>query len=205
MDLTVLAQRARALADRLGRRVVIGIAGAPGAGKSTVAEGLVAALGARAVLVPMDGYHLSQQVLESLARADRKGAPDTFDAASLNHLLGRIREAGDETIYFPVFDRNIEEPIAAGGAVTAAHDIVVVEGNYLLLGEGEWADTRTQLDEAWFLTLDPEVRRERLVARHVKYGRSPQSAADWVAEVDEPNAVRIDAGRAAADLVIASD
>lgn len=204
MDLIRLAGRARALVDRLGRRVVIGIVGAPGAGKSTLAEALVAELGERAVLLPMDGYHLSQQVLEGLGRADRKGAPDTFDAAGLNHLLDRVRDAR-EAVYFPVFDRSIEQPIAAGGAVEPHHDIVVVEGNYLLLDEGDWAATRVRLDEAWFLALDQQERTARLVARHVRFGRSPGAAAAWVETVDEPNAVRIEACRSLADLVIPVD
>ena len=202
MELNLLCERTRALADRLGRRVVIGIVGAPGAGKSTLAEALVAALGARAVLIPMDGYHLSQRVLDELGLSDRKGAPETFDAAGLNQLLDRVHNETDQVVYFPVFDRSLEEPIAAGGGVQPNQDIVVVEGNYLLLDQGEWRGTRTRLDEAWSIEVDPELRRARLLARHVRFGRSPQSAADWVATVDEPNARRIKANSAPADLVI---
>ena len=154
------------------------------------------------MLIPMDGYHLSQRVLDELGLSDRKGAPETFDAAGLNQLLDRVHNETDQVVYFPVFDRSLEEPIAAGGGVQPNQDIVVVEGNYLLLDQGEWRGTRTRLDEAWSIEVDPELRRARLLARHVRFGRSPQSAADWVATVDEPNARRIKANSAPADLVI---
>lgn len=204
MNLTVaeLARRAVELADSRPGRVLIAITGSPGAGKSTLAKALAGELGARAVLVPMDGYHLSQHVLEELGRASRKGAPDTFDAAGLACLLGRIRAEADAPIYFPVFNRAIEEPIAAGGVVEPRHDIVLIEGNYLLLDAPAWTGLRPFFDQAWHLTVDPEVRIQRLTERHIEFGRTPAQAADWVRTVDEPNAQLIEASSSSADLLV---
>ena len=196
-----LAERARRLADARGGRVLIAVVGAPGAGKSTLSEELVDALGARAALVPMDGFHYSQQVLEQLGRAERKGAPDTFDADGLLALLGRLRTATG-TVYAPVFDRSIEEPIAAGATVAASADIVIVEGNYLLLADGAWAGVRELVDESWFLRVPQAVRTRRLVERHMRFGRSPADAAAWVDEVDEPNARLIEASADRAELIV---
>lgn len=204
LTLDDLAERARRLADGRGARVLIGVVGAPGAGKSTVSEALVARLGARAALVPMDGFHLSQHVLERLGRAERKGAADTFDAAGLAALLERIRTASGD-VYAPTFDRSIEEPIAAGTVVPASADIVVVEGNYLLLGEGDWAGVQAALDEAWFVRIPHATRLERLVARHVRFGRTQLQAEAWVETVDEPNAHVIETSAAGADLVVELD
>lgn len=199
---TDLAHRARRLADDRGARVLIGIVGAPGAGKSTLAEALVAELGERAALVPMDGFHYSQHVLGLLGRADRKGAPDTFDAEGLAALLARIRTATGP-VYAPTFDRSIEEPIAAGTVVPAEADIVVVEGNYLLLDDGPWASLRALLDEAWFIRIPQDERMRRLVERHVRFGRTREAAEAWANDVDEPNARLIEASAGRADVTLA--
>lgn len=203
MALTVgeLSGRARALADERGRRVLIGIVGAPGAGKSTLSERLVRELGPRAGLVPMDGFHYSQRVLDQLGRAKRKGAPDTFDADGLAALLARLRDA-DGPVYAPTFDRSIEEPIAAGTVVPADADIVIVEGNYLLLDEGAWSNVARLFDETWFIRIPDEARIRRLVARHMKYGRTESAAKVWVERVDEPNARLIEASAVRADLIV---
>ncbi|WP_432150722.1 nucleoside/nucleotide kinase family protein [Streptomyces sp. bgisy029] len=194
--------RARSLAQT-GRRRVLGIAGPPGAGKSTVARRLVEALGGRAVLVPMDGFHLAGAELERLGRADRKGAPDTFDAAGYVALLRRLREPEPEhAVYAPAFDRALEEPVAGALAVPPGVPLVVTEGNYLLLDEGPWAAVRGLLDEVWFLDLDPEVRVRRLVERHVRYGKPPAYARAWVERSDEANARLVERGRGRADLVV---
>lgn len=198
---TDLAHRARRLADDHGARVLIGIVGAPGAGKSTLAEELVAELGERAALVPMDGFHYSQHVLGLLGRADRKGAPDTFDAEGLAALLARIRTATGP-VYAPTFDRSIEEPIAAGTVVPADADIVVVEGNYLLLDDGPWASLRALLDEAWFIRIPQDERMRRLVERHVRFGRTREAAEAWANDVDEPNARLIEASAGRADVTL---
>ncbi|MGO4462410.1 nucleoside/nucleotide kinase family protein [Streptomyces sp. M-16] len=202
MEWAELEERARALAAAGGRRI-LGIAGPPGAGKSTLAARLARALGPeRAVVVPMDGYHLAQAELVRLGRADRKGAPDTFDAAGYRALLGRLRAAAPEVVYAPAFDRALEEPVAGSIAVPPGVPLVITEGNYLLYEAGEWAGLRPLLDETWYLAPDDGLRVRRLVARHVLHGRSEADAARWVSRSDEANARLIEAGRHRADLVV---
>lgn len=195
-----LVRRAAGLAGS-GQRSLLGIAGAPGAGKSTLAGALVAALAGRAVLVPMDGFHVADDELDRLGRRGRKGAPDTFDAAGYVHLLRRLRERTDDVVYAPLFDRTRE--LAVAGALPVPRDVplVVTEGNYLL-ADGGFRAVRELLDQTWFLDLDPVTRHERLVARHVRHGRSPAQAERWVATSDRPNAALVQATRARADLVL---
>ena len=202
---------ARALAAA-GTRRVLGITGPPGAGKSTLSAALLAELPAGSVVVvPMDGYHLAQAELERLGRADRKGAPDTFDAAGFVALLARIAaqtpdDAGvDPTqgvVWAPLFRREIEEPIANAVPVDPRTPLVVVEGNYLLLADGAWAGVRPLLHECWYAAVPDDVRVERLVARHVAHGRSPQAAAEWVHRSDEANARLVATTAVRADLLV---
>ncbi|GAA4828944.1 nucleoside/nucleotide kinase family protein [Saccharopolyspora rosea] len=199
-----LVKRARALAET-GRRRVLGIAGAPGAGKGTVAERLLAELGPAAVLVPMDGFHLAEAELRRLGRHDRKGAPDTFDAAGYVALLRRIREAGPDTVYAPEFHREVEESYAGAIPVPPDVPLVITEGNYLLLDSHPWSPVRELLDEAWFLAPDDDLRVQRLVDRHVRYGRSPDEAREWVLRSDERNAALVSPTRIRADLVVDGD
>ncbi|MEU8774260.1 nucleoside/nucleotide kinase family protein [Streptomyces sp. NPDC048606] len=197
-----LERRAAALAGAGGRRI-LGIAGAPGSGKSTLAGRLAAALGPRrAVVVPMDGFHLAGRELARLGRAERKGAPDTFDVAGYVALLRRLRAAEPGVVYAPAFDRGLEEPVAGSVAVDAEVPLVITEGNYLLHGDGGWQEVRPLLDEVWFLAPDDGLRVGRLVERHVRYGKEPAHAAAWVARSDEANAALIAPGRARADLVV---
>lgn len=200
-----LAARARRLAVP-GRRRVLGLAGAPGAGKSTLAARLVARLDGLAVLVPMDGFHLAQAELERLGRAGRKGAPDTFDAAGYTALLARLRapEPGT-TVYAPAFDRSLEEPVAGSIPVGPDVPLVVTEGNYLLHDEGAWAGVLPLLDEAWYLELDDARRVPRLVERHVRFGKDGDRAERWVLDSDEPNARLVAPGRDRAHLVVTMD
>jgi pantothenate kinase len=184
------------------QRYMLGLAGAPGAGKSTVAQRLLEALPGRAVVVPMDGYHLANSELARLGRAARKGAPDTFDSAGYVALLARLRLRADEVVYAPEFRREIEEGIAGAIAVPPDVELIITEGNYLLFDEGHWAGVRAQLDAVWFVDIDDDVRRERLIARHMRYGRTAEQARDWVQTTDEPNAVLVNASRVRADLLV---
>jgi pantothenate kinase len=185
---------------RTGRRI-IGIAGAPGAGKTAYAARLVAESSVPAVQVPMDGFHLADSALVALGLRDRKGAPETFDAWGYAALLGRLRSA-TETVWAPGFERGLEQPLAGAIAVPPDVELVVTEGNYLLLDRPEWRAVRAELDEVWFLDLADDVRRARLVARHVEFGKSPDAARLWVARVDEPNAALVAASRERADRTV---
>jgi pantothenate kinase len=199
-----LVDRARALAG--GGRRLLGVAGAPGSGKSTIAHQVVAALGPDlARLVPMDGFHLAQRELERLGRADRKGAADTFDAAGFVSLLARLRSAEEAVVYAPEFRREIEEPIACAVPVPREIPLIVTEGNYLLVGDGDWAHVRPLLDEAWLVETDEELRQERLIARHIAFGKDPEYARAWSLGTDERNALLVASTRSQADLIIRLD
>lgn len=193
-------ERVDALLARGGRRL-LGLVGAPGGGKSTLAAALHAAYPGQSQVVPMDGFHLAGSELQRLGRAARKGAPDTFDAAGFAALLRRLRTPRDgETVYAPEFRRDIEEAVAGAIAVEPGLPLVITEGNYLLL-DGPWAAVRASLDEVWWVDGDEALRLERLHARHVRYGRTPAQATAWIASTDEPNARLIEATRARADFV----
>lgn len=201
-----LLVRARSL-PRHGRRAVLGISGSPGAGKSTLAEHLVRELNGAGdpwvAHVPMDGFHLADAELDRLGRRDRKGAPDTFDAAGYAALLRRLHEeAGAGTVYAPGFERVLEQPIAGAVPVEARVRLVVTEGNYLLLDTGAWARVRPSLDEVWFCELDESERLRRLVARHEEFGKSHAEAVAWVMRSDQRNAQLVAATRERADLVV---
>jgi pantothenate kinase len=195
-----LLDRARGLAR--GPRRILGLAGAPGSGKSTLADRLVRALSPAAVLVPMDGFHLAEAELRRLGRRDRKGAPDTFDAAGYVALLRRLREAGPDPVYAPVFDRHLEEAVAGSVRVGPETPLVVTEGNYLLLDQGPWAAVRPLLDEVWFVEVDDGLRLERLIRRHVAHGHAPAAARAWALGPDGANARLVAGTRARADLVL---
>lgn len=197
-------ERALGLASRGGRRL-LGIAGAPGAGKTTLARALagrVAEAGVDVSTVPMDGFHLANQELERLGRGDRKGAPDTFDAHGFVALIGRLHRADEPVVYAPAFDHGRNEPIAGAIAVPATISLVIIEGNYLLLDGDPWARIRDLLDEAWYVDLDEESRRRRLIARHTAHGKTPADAIAWALGPDERNAEVIRMSRDRADYVV---
>lgn len=195
-----LLGRARELVARPGR-AMLGIAGAPASGKSTLAERLVAALGGDAVLVPMDGFHLDDEVLRRHGSWERKGAIDTFDDAGFAHLLHCLRE-GVGTVYAPRFDRALEASIGCAIEVAASVPLIVTEGNYLLAESGAWPRARAALDEVWFLSIDADVRRQRLVERHIRFGRSPDEARARALGSDETNARLIEATAPRADRIM---
>lgn len=196
-------ERARELAARPGR-TLLGIAGPPGAGKSTLAARVADALGADAVVVPMDGFHLAQATLERLGRADRKGAPDTFDAAGFVALLHRLR-ASEETVWAPEYRRDLRHGVTGAIEVPATTPLVIVEGNYLLCDEAGFAPVRELLDETWFCEIDDGVRIERLIARHIATGKEPGFAREWVLGSDEANARLVATTRDRADRLVATD
>jgi pantothenate kinase len=201
---TGLADRARSLVKG-EKRAVLGIAGAPAAGKTTLAEELVRRLSATGVPVahvPMDGFHLADAELDRLGRRDRKGAPDTFDARGYAALLRRLREDEDEVVYAPGFERVIEQPIAGAIPVSREARLIVTEGNYLLVGDPLWRTVRPQLDEVWYVDLDQEERLRRLVERHVRFGKEEAAAIAWATGTDERNAEVIMATRDRADLIV---
>lgn len=186
-----------------GRRVMLGVVGPPGAGKSTLAAQLQAAFATRAQVLPMDGFHLATSQLRRLGRMHRQGAPDTFDAAGYVALLQRVRWQGtDEVVYAPDFNRELGEPIAGAIAVEPRTQLLIAEGNYLLLEQGDWAKVRGLLDEAWYVDVDDTLRRSRLIERHVQFGRTHEQACAWVEQTDEPNARLIAASRHRADRVV---
>ena len=184
------------------KRRIFGITGAPGVGKTTYALAQVSASGAPAAYVPMDGFHLADVALSALGRLDRKGAPDTFDAWGYAALLRRLRDERDHVVYAPGFERQLEQPIAGALAVPPDAQLVVTEGNYLLLDRPEWRYVREQLDEVVHLVTDDDVRRRRLVARHVEFGKTPAEAEAWVARVDDANAALVEAAAHRADRVV---
>ncbi|GAA5018312.1 nucleoside/nucleotide kinase family protein [Streptomyces siamensis] len=200
-----LLDRAAALV-RPGRRALLGLAGSPGAGKTTLAERLVRRLNGDGpdwvAHVPMDGFHLADVELDRLGRRDRKGAPDTFDAAGYAALLRRLREDEDDLVYAPGFERTLEQPLAGAVPVPRTARLIVTEGNYLLLRDDAWARARSQLDEVWFCELDEAARVRRLVARHEEFGKDHDTAVAWVLGTDQRNADLVASTRDRADLVV---
>ncbi len=187
-------------------RLLVGIAGAPGVGKSTVAGVAASALelaGLPSVVLPMDGFHLPQARLVELGRRDRMGAPDTFDVDGFVRVLGRLRTGG--TVHAPLFDREVEEAVPDALAIGPGIRVVLVDGNYLLHDADGWERVSPALDGVIMLTLDDATRRSRLIARHIRFGKTPDEARAWALGPDERNAALIAAGASRADLVVALD
>jgi pantothenate kinase len=199
-----LTDRAAALAST-GTRRILGITGAPGAGKSTVCAALLGSLGAQTALVGMDGFHYANRELQRLGRAHRKGAPDTFDVDGYVALLTRLRTPSEAPVYGPVFDRALEEPIGSAVPVFPATPLVLTEGNYLLVEDHGWAAVRAYLDEVWYLDVPPEVRERRLIRRRRSFGHERQAAEDWVRTVDGRNGHAVESSRSRADLIVHLD
>lgn len=200
-----LSELAARLAEsaREGRRYLLGLAGEPGAGKSTVAAHLASTLGADAVVVPFDGFHLASTLLHTQELRDRRGAIDTFDLAGYRLLIERLRRADEPVVYAPAYVREIEEPVAAAIAIPGGTPVVIVEGNYLLSDHPDLRVARSLLDQVWYLEVAADTRRRRLVQRHIRFGKTPVAARAWTEGSDEVNAAAIRATREGADLVVA--
>jgi pantothenate kinase len=197
-----LVGRASALAAR-GARVLLGITGPPGAGKTTLAHAVVEGLGpARAVLVPMDGFHLGDPTLVAWGRRDRKGAPDTFDVGGYVALLRRLRDQREAYVHAPDFDRALEASLGSAIPVAREVPLVVTEGNYLLSDDGAWAEVGPLLDESWFIDVPDDVRVRRLVRRREGYGADRATALAWATGSDQRNADVVAGTRPRADLAV---
>ncbi|SNR22900.1 nucleoside/nucleotide kinase family protein [Blastococcus mobilis] len=203
-SLQQLVDRAAALA-RPGSRRILGITGAPGAGKSTLCAALLPSLGDQAALVGMDGFHHANVELRRLGRSDRKGAPDTFDVDGYVALLTRLRARSPGPIYGPVFDRAHEEPIGSAVPVFPDVPLVITEGNYLLREDHGWSAVRACLDQLWYLDVPPEIREQRLIRRRESFGHERQAAEDWVRTVDGRNGRTVETSRSRAELVVHLD
>ncbi|MBT2550800.1 nucleoside/nucleotide kinase family protein [Arthrobacter sp. ISL-65] len=186
-----------------GRRILLGVAGSPGSGKSTFSACLADALGpVSALVVPMDGFHLGNAIIDGTPLRQRKGAPDTFDVGGYLSLLQRLSRRDEDVVYAPDFRRTIDEPVAASLAIPAAVPVIITEGNYLLSDDARWQQVRAQLDEVWFIDTPRELRLGRLVERHMLYGMDRAAAEAWANGPDAANARLIEATRSRADRMI---
>jgi pantothenate kinase len=205
MDSPEISQAMDALRRRLvtGTRTILGITGAPGSGKSTFAAWIQQQFApATAIVVPMDGFHLGNAIIEGTPLRRRKGAIDTFDAGGYLSLLRRLVRRDEAVVYAPEFRRTLDEPVAASIAVPAEVPLVITEGNYLLAEQEPWKEVRAQLDEVWFVDTPHALRLERLVARHVSFGMDRTAAQAWAHGPDEANARMIQATKPSADRII---
>lgn len=203
ITLRSIEQVAQCVVDASGDHAIIGIVGPPGAGKSTIAAQLAPLL--RAVVLPMDGFHLPQARLVELGRRDRMGAPDTFDVdgflSTLKAIHANFENSGDP-VRAPGFDRESEEPVADAIEVSPEFPYVVVEGNYLLLDSGGWERAAAHLDLSFYVEVPDAIRIPRLVARHVEFGKTEEDARAWALGPDQRNAELIRATAARADYLI---
>jgi pantothenate kinase len=189
MSIELLFEQIQSLLDGERPRTLIGIVGKPGSGKSTVVEEISKKFGSKLVsIIPMDGFHLSNEELISLGRRDRKGAPDTFDVEGFTSLIEKVKTKNQVDHKFPIFHREIEASIADEGMIPKESKVVVIEGNYLFSEDHNWNGIYPLLDHTWFIDLNDEIRIERLIARHIRYGKTPEEAETWSRGSDETNA-----------------
>ena len=186
-------------------RFILGIVGKPGVGKSTFTHHLSQHLSQELVsILPMDGFHMSNEKLVHLGRRERKGALDTFDIDSFAQTLSQVKKSQGD-VRFPIFEREIEASIPDAGLIPAQARLIIVEGNYLLHTEAGWDQIGEQLDESWYLKVDDELRMQRLIDRHIHFGKSPEAAKEWSMGTDEANARLIQESEAIADFIVALD
>lgn len=192
-------------APRSGKRRLVALAGAPASGKSTLADALSDALratGCAAMVVPMDGFHLHNQILIDRGLLDRKGAPETFDAAGFVHLIERLHT--EEEVFFPLFDRARDIAIAGAGLVDRTCDTVIVEGNYLLFDAPVWRDLQQHWDLSFRLDVPIDVLKARLEARWLAHGLSQSQAEARAAQNDLANAKLVAQAALTADGIIST-
>ncbi|WP_458686389.1 nucleoside/nucleotide kinase family protein [Nocardia tengchongensis] len=208
ISLEQLADRTIGRAPVLGTsRYIVGIAGPPAAGKSTLASGLRDAINQHesaevAVVAPMDGFHLTNDRLRAEGWLHEKGQPHTFDVALfLEHLRALRITTEPAGVRWPEYDRKVHDPVP-GPTIESRHRFVIVEGNYLLLERPGWADVRGLLDEAWYVDVDPAVAERRLYERHLRSGRTPEEARRKISESDLPNLQLIASGKKLADRLL---
>ncbi len=198
-----IAKELLSLTEETGSRVMLGLCGAPGAGKSFVAEAIARTLGPDlAVVVPFDGFHLATEVIADTPLMARRGAIDTFDLGSYKSLMARLRARDEDVVYAPMFRRGLEEPIASAIPVPREIPIVITEGNYLLTQQPTLRSVHEMLDAVWYLHTPPEVRLPQLVARHVTFGKNPADAEAWANGTDQRNAEEIETTQQWADRII---
>ena len=190
-------------------RYFLGISGNPASGKSTIAHGLTTTVNRRvdgdiAVVVPMDGFHLPNEVLHERGLYSLKGIPATFDVEGFVLLLERLREGPYQTVCAPSFDHAQHDPVYGEITIQPYHRLIVVEGNYLLNDGPPWDRVRPLLDEVWFVDAPREVITQRLLERHMRAGRSREDAEKKIASTDIPNAEIIEGTRLRADRIIQS-
>ena len=200
-----IQQAVAGLRSRLstGKRILLGVAGSPGPANRTFSACLADALGPEsALVVPMDGFHLGNAIIDGTPLRQRKGAPDTLDVGGYLSLLQRLARRDEDVVYAPDFRRTIDEPVAASLAVPAALPVIITEGNYLLSDDPRWQEVRAQLDEVWFIDTPHELRLARLVERHMLFGMDRAAAEAWACGPDVANARLIEATRSRADRII---
>lgn len=183
-------------------RFIVAIAGPPASGKSTLAEVLTERFPQGiAAVVPMDGFHYDDAVLNQIGLRHRKGAPETFDFGGLFSLLQRLR-AGEADVAIPIFDRGMELSRNAGAIIDSNARHIFVEGNYLLLDEEPWRKLAPLFDLTIFIDVEMAELDRRLVARWREHGREEAAARHWIDSNDRPNIERVQRSRRKADLVI---
>ncbi len=194
----------RAIPDDLApnKRFIIAIAGPPAAGKSTLAAALVTSLGERAGLLGLDGYHFDNSILEQRGHRPRKGSPHTFDVASYAMTLRTLRDYPGLEMSVPVYDRTLSVSRNCASVVGAHHEILVTEGNYLLLDEEPWENVRALLDLTVWIDVPMDVVEQRIVERWESAGHDEEEIRRRTEENDLPNARHVHTGSVEADVVV---